>query len=77
MREFGDVQPARGQLPGHRRQVRQQVVEREQVAQRVEHGDGEVEFAGEAEVPHVGFDHGQPDSGRRGHGPGPRAHRRG
>ena len=73
--EFGDVQAARGQVARHRGQVPEQVVERQQMAQRVEHGDGQIELAGEGEVPHVGLDDGQADRVRRRPFPGSGAHR--
>jgi len=56
--------------------VLQQVVEGQQVAQRVEHGDGEIELARNAEVTHVTLHHGQADRVRRREFPGPGAHRR-
>ena len=76
MGELGDVQAARVQVPRHRGQVPEQVVERQQVAQRVEHGDGEIERAAQAEVPHVGLDDGQAGRGGRRQPGGSRAHRR-
>jgi len=54
----------------------QHVVERHQVAQRVEHRDGEIDIAGEVEVPHVRLDDSQAELIRLGQLPGPRAHRR-
>src|SRR6185437_5801043 len=59
MGEFHDVQAARVQVPSHRGQVTHHVVQGEQVAQRVQHRDGQVVAARAAEIPHVGLDHGQ------------------
>jgi len=56
VREFCDVQPAGHQVGSHRGQVRDQVVQREQVAYRVQHGDGQVEPGRDAEVAHVRLD---------------------
>src|SRR5262249_15168126 len=53
MRELHDVQAVPVQVAPDRGQVAQHVVQRQQVAQRVEHGDRQIEAAGQAEVPHV------------------------
>jgi tetratricopeptide (TPR) repeat protein len=54
--EFEDVQAAGILVSRHRGQVRHQVVEREQVADGIQHGNREVETARDAEVPHVRLD---------------------
>jgi len=56
--------------------VAEQVVEGEQVAQGVQHGDGQVELAGDGEVTHVGLHDGQGDVIRRRSLPGAGAHGR-
>jgi len=61
MRELDDVQPAGGHVTRQAGQVAEQVVEGEQVAQGVQHGDGQVELAGDGEVTHVGLHDGQDD----------------
>jgi len=79
VRELGDVEAAGIEVTGHAVQMPQHVIEGEQMAQRVEHGDGEVEAAhgvGEAEVPHIRLDHGQADPGRLGQLLGSPAHGR-
>ena len=82
MRELHDVQPAGHEVGGHRRQVREEIVEREQVAGRVQHRDGEVEQdrgtarARDGEVAHVRLGHTQVDAGRLRLGGRVRAHRR-
>ena len=76
MRELHDVQPVPVQVAPDRGQMAEHVVEGEQVAQRVEHGDGQVDGAGQGEVPHVGLNHGERDPGRRRQVAGPGAHRR-
>jgi tetratricopeptide (TPR) repeat protein len=53
MCEFDHVQPARLLVRRHRGQVRDHVVECEQVADRVQHRDREIEMAGNTEIPHV------------------------
>ena len=65
MRELDDVQAAGGHVSGQAGQVAKQVVEGEQVAQGVQHGDGQVELAGDGEVTHVGLHDGQGDIVRR------------
>jgi len=76
MRELHDVQAIPVEVTRHRGQMAEHVVERHQVAQRVEHRDREVETAGQAEVPHVGLHHGQLGPGRLRQLARPRAHRR-
>jgi hypothetical protein len=76
MHELGDVQAAGAQVTGDRRQVHHHVVERQQVAQRVQHRDGQVEPAVDGEVAHVGLDDGQPDRGGPRRLPRAGAHRR-
>jgi len=77
VRELGDVEPAGDQVGRHRGQVPHEVVEREQVAKRVQHGYGEVEGSFDAELPHVRFDHVEFQSGRLGLCRRVPAHRRG
>jgi hypothetical protein len=60
----------------HGGQVGDQVVEREEMADRIQHRDREVEMARDSEVPHVGLDDFQFDPGRLGAGGRVRAHRR-
>jgi hypothetical protein len=77
VRELGDVEPAGPQVRRHGCEVGEQVVEGEEVAVRVQHGDGEIEAVRELEVPHVRLDHAEVKPG----GLGPRrregAHRGG
>src|SRR6516162_6713438 len=76
VREFHDVEPARLEVGGHGGQVGEEIVEGEQVASRVQHGDGEVEAVRDDEIPHVGLDHAEVHAGRIGPRGRERAHRR-
>jgi hypothetical protein len=75
VRELDDVQPARYLVGPHRGQVRYEVIKREQVAERVQHGNSEVEVAVDAEVPHVRLDDVQFEAGCLGLRRRVRAHR--
>jgi hypothetical protein len=77
MGQLQQVQPAGHQVGGHRAQVRDQVIEREQVAGGVEHADGQAEPVREREVPHVGLVHLQFQPGRPRLTRGVAAHRAG
>jgi hypothetical protein len=45
MRQFHDVQACVGQMPCDRRQVSHEIIERDQMADRVQHGDRQVELS--------------------------------
>ncbi len=77
VRELDDVQPARRLMGRHRGQVRDEVVQREQVAERVQHRDSEIKATGDAEVPHVRLDDVEVKPGGRRLRRRVRAHRRG
>src|ERR1019366_4948948 len=76
MRELHDVEAILAEVTRDAAEMLEHLVEREQVAQRVEHGDGEVDLTGQVKVPHVRLDHGQADPGRLGQIPGSSAHGR-
>jgi hypothetical protein len=45
MRQFHNVQACVGQMPCDRRQVSHEIIERDQMADRVQHGDRQVELS--------------------------------
>jgi hypothetical protein len=75
--ELDDVQAAVRQVPVHRDQVPDHVVEGEQVAERIQHRDGDIECVPDAKVAHVRLDHVQAGTRRLGLRRRVRAHRRG